>query len=79
MGGWSEPTLMGMPLLRRRRVPRWKGFSFLDLAMWAWKGPEMYAVTKESPLWKLACMPGCCLTRERWGVSPGRLRFVCGI
>ena len=41
MGGWVEPTRIGMPLLRRWRVPRWKGLSFLDLAMWAWKGPEM--------------------------------------
>ena len=38
--GWNS-TLIGMPLFRRRWVPRWKGFSFLDLARWAWKGPEM--------------------------------------
>ena len=41
MGGWVDPTRIGMPLLRRRRVPRGMGFSFLELAMWAWKGPEM--------------------------------------
>ena len=50
--GCFAPTLMGIPSFRQRRVPMWKGFSFRDLAMWAWKGPEMYAVTKESPLWK---------------------------
>ena len=65
MGGWVEPTRIGMPLLRRRRVPRWNGFSFLDLAMWAWNGPEMYAVTNESPLRKLALVPSCCSTRAK--------------
>ena len=35
MGDSVEPTLIGMPLLRRRRVPRKKAFSLLDLAMWA--------------------------------------------
>ena len=40
-GDRSAPILMGIPSFSRRRVPRWKGFSFLDLAMWAWKGPEM--------------------------------------
>ena len=62
-----EPTRIGMPPFRRRRVPKWKGFSSLDLAMWAWKGPEMYAVMKESSLRKLAFMPSCCSTREKVG------------
>ena len=48
-GDRSAPILIGRPSFSLRMVPRWKGFSFLDLAMWDWNGPEMYAVTKESP------------------------------
>ena len=69
MGGWSELTRIGMPSFRRRRVSRWKGFSFLDLVMWAWKGPEMYAVTKRSPLRKLLLMLSCLCSAES-GVLP---------
>ena len=76
MGGWVEPTRIGMPLLRRRRVPRWKVFSFLDLAIWAWKGPEMYAVTNESPLRKLALVLSCCSIREKVGFCP-RQAAIC--
>ena len=49
----SAPTLMGIPSFSLRRVPIWNGFSFLYLAMWAWKGTEMYTVTNEWPLRKL--------------------------
>ena len=62
-GGWVDLTLIVMPLLRRRRVPRWTGFSFLLLAMWAWMGPEIYAVTNESPLRKLGFMLSCSSTQ----------------
>ena len=48
-GNLSAPRQIGIPSFRHRRVPRWKGFSFRNLAMWAVKGPEMYAVTKLSP------------------------------
>ena len=37
----SAPTLIGRPSFSLLRFPRKKGFSFLDLAMWAWNGPEM--------------------------------------
>ena len=37
----SAPILIGSLSFRRRSVPRWKGFSFRDLAVWAMKGAEM--------------------------------------
>ena len=40
-GDRSAPIRIGMPTFRRRSVSRWKGFSVLNFAMWAWKGPEM--------------------------------------
>ena len=40
-GSRAAPRRMGMPSLRRRRVPRWKGFSLRDLAIWATNWPKM--------------------------------------